>query len=230
MYNRISVELGKIALTVLVVILSALSPVMRELYENYIYVGGALIALFSAYIMWRRGRNFEVIWAAAFLSYTLHQVLNLLPSITAAYIGDVFYFLFYLLLFTGNLVHLWLTHSTFFFSTSILFSLLSVVLAFFTSFYVYPFSSRPVASFFNLFYMFFSAVVMYSSVRSALYDRAWVLRTFAFGVFLVNEVWFFIWLYYNFSPPDPSTMWYGIVLLAILSQKPVDRRMRVLHF
>ncbi len=223
-------EILKLLLVFVMLILAVLSPAGREIYPEYIYGGGTLVALLSAYISIRNGRLFERLWGVAFLSLAIHQGLNFTDSLPMIFVGDAFYMGFYLMLFAGNIVHLWEANSIFMLSSSILLSVLSLFVSLVAAFTTPPFNLRPMASFFNLFYVLFSAVNVFATLRPAMFDRAWILRTLAFGIFTISEVWFSQWLYFNFNPPDPSVMWLGVVILAVLSQKPIDRRMRIVRF
>ena len=224
-------EILKLLLVFLMIVLSAVSPIAREAYSNYIYAGGLVVSLLSAYVSIKNGRTFERLWGVAFVFLALHQGLNLMDFLPPMpFIGDVFYMGFYLMLFAGNIVHLWEANSIFILSSYILLSVLSMFVALVVAFTVPPFNMRQTASFFNLFYVLFSAANVFATLRPAMFDRAWILRTLAFGIFTITEVWFAEWLYFGFEPPDPSIMWLGVVMLAVLSQKPIDRRMRIVRF
>jgi len=224
------VEILKLLLVFLMLALAAFSPFGRDVFDNYIYAGGVVIGLLSAYISFKNGRLFERLWSVAFISLAVHQGLNLTNYVPAAFLGDVFYMGFYLMLFAGNIVHLWEANSVLMLSSSILLSLLSLFVSLLAAFTLSPFNMRPMSSFFNVFYVLFSAVNVFATLRPALFDRAWVLRTLAFGIFTLSEIWFVEWMYFSVNPPDPSTTWFGVVMLAVLSQKPIDRRMRIVRF
>jgi len=212
------------------VVLASISPPMRENFAHYTYIGGSLLGFISALIMFRNGRNFEKFWGFAFLFLSAHQFLNLLDNITVApYIGDIFYMGFYFLLFTGNILYLWESQSVGFITLIFVLSGLSVVSIGILVMFVPLFKKTPFATFFNLFYVSFSAINMIATLRAAMFDRAWILRTLAFGIFLISEIWFMEWLYIGIDPGDPSVMWFGVVMLAVLSQRPVSRRMRIMR-
>jgi hypothetical protein len=211
---------------------SAVSPWVKETFTDYSYFAGTVINLFAAIIVLWKGRPFEKAWGIAFLFFAVHQALNLFPILSFfPYVGDVFYGGFYLMLFAGNLMHLWDSNSIFTLSTLIVLSILSVFASLILAFNVSPFNMQsPLGAFFNVFYVLFSFVNVLATVRPAMFDRAWVLRTLAFGIFFVTEVWFALWLYGNYTPPDASVTWFGVVMLAVLSQKPVKRRTRIVRF
>ena len=211
--------------------LSAVSPFLREKFINYTYAGGLAINLLAALITFMIGRRFEKIWAVGFAFLAVHQGLNLLPSLPYfPYLGDVFYMGFYLMLFAGNIMALWEAGSVFMLSTVIVLSVLVAVASMMLAFLLPAFNQAPLASFFNIFYVLFAFVNVIASLRSAITDRAWILRTLAFGIIAVTEVWFVLWAYGNYEPSDPSVMWFGVVMLAVLSQRPIKRRMRIVRF
>jgi len=84
--------------------------------------------------------------------------------------------------------------------------------------------------YFNVLYVLFAFVNVLTTVRAALFDRAWVLRTLAFGILAVTEVWYALWIYGNYDPPDASVTWFGIAMLAVLSQRPIKRRTKIVQF
>jgi len=225
------VEILKILLVLLMLVLAGVSPILREVFINYAYASGAVVMLGAFFISLRNGRIYEKVWGFGFLSLAIHHSLNLIENLSILpFVGDVFYMLFYLLMFAGNLIHLWESRSTWFLSLVMVLSIASLFGALTAAVSLPAFRDTQVASFFNVFYLLFSAVITFSTLRSALFDRAWILRTLAFGIFTLSEVWFMEWLYLGVNPPDPSVMWLGVVMLAVLSQKPVDRRMRVVRF
>lgn len=233
-YNiSLVVEVLKLVLVFVTIGVSAVSPWAKEIISDYSYFSGVAVNLLAALIMLRIGRLFEKIWGVAFLFFAIHQALNISTPFTPSlfpYLGDIFYGGFYLLLFAGNLSHLWESNSTLTLSASIVLAIVSILTAFILAFNFYPFNQNPMGSFFNVLYVLFAFVNVLTTVRAALFDRAWVLRTLAFGILAVTEVWYALWIYGNYDPPDASVTWFGIAMLAVLSQRPIKRRTKIVQF